>query len=363
MTTHFAIAATAKGQFDAVQVKTETTPGDGKVLIEVAYASMVAFDTYITDLGLGVVEYPVVLGLNVSGTVKEAGGASHLSIGDRVIGFSIYGGGKKDALQGTIQEYIVLPAYLIPDTLSLESAATIPDNFITSFFSLFDHLSLSIPQSFPAPSVPANHDVSILIYGAGTTTGQYALQLLRLAGYTNVLATASQRHHDFLRSLGAKHVFDYRSANLTSEIRAVLGPDSTGVELALDGVTAEDTLARIGQVLSPRGTVALLLPIKVGDAVAVGDAGMRWEIPPQSNPFTAETNMSYVRTFHYDENEYLKQHLMPEILPQLLAADLIQPNRVRLLDQGTLKQRVEIGLNLLRNNKVSGEKVIVKVSE
>jgi hypothetical protein len=52
---------------------------------------------------------------------------------------------------------------------------------------------------------------------------------------------------------------------------------------------------------------------------------------------------------------------MPKILPQLLAEGIIQPNRVRLLDQGTFKERVAVGLDLLRNNKVSGEKVVVKI--
>jgi hypothetical protein len=53
---------------------------------------------------------------------------------------------------------------------------------------------------------------------------------------------------------------------------------------------------------------------------------------------------------------------MPKILPQLLASGIIQPNRVRLLEQGTFKERVATGLDLLRNNKVSGEKIIVKVA-
>ena len=53
---------------------------------------------------------------------------------------------------------------------------------------------------------------------------------------------------------------------------------------------------------------------------------------------------------------------MPKILPELLQKGLIQPNRVKLLDQGSLKERVEIGLDLLRNNKVSGEKVVVKIN-
>lgn len=53
---------------------------------------------------------------------------------------------------------------------------------------------------------------------------------------------------------------------------------------------------------------------------------------------------------------------MPKILPSLLESGLIRPSRVRLLDEGSFKERVSIGLDLLRNNKISGEKVVVKVT-
>ena|ERR1700761_3069490 len=86
MPTHTAIAALAKGQLDAIQVETEK-PGPGQVRIKVAYASMIAFDTYVTDRGHAVAEYPVILGLNVSGTVAEVGaGVPSLAAGDRVRG-------------------------------------------------------------------------------------------------------------------------------------------------------------------------------------------------------------------------------------------------------------------------------------
>lgn len=54
---------------------------------------------------------------------------------------------------------------------------------------------------------------------------------------------------------------------------------------------------------------------------------------------------------------------MPKILPSLLDQGLILPNRMHLLDQGTLKDRAQTGLDLLRNNKLSGEKIIVKIGE
>ncbi|KAJ7705190.1 chaperonin 10-like protein [Mycena metata] len=365
MPTHTAIAAIAQGDCNAIQVETEK-PGPGHVLVKVAYASMIAFDTYITDLAYAVVEFPVILGLNASGTVAAVGeGVTSLAVGDTVTGFALYGRGRKDGPKGTMQEFATFPVFQcakIPSNITLDAAATIPDNFITSFFSLFDQLGLPIPSSFPTPSPPADHDTPILVYGASSTTGQYSLQLLRAAGYTNVAATASPKHHAFLRTLGAAHVFDYASPTLPEDVARTIGGDGK-FALVLDTITAEGTLARVAQVVRPSGSVALLLPIKGGDDVAT-DGVMYHTVPEmERNPFAPETKLLYVRTFTYPQNAYLRDNLMPRILPELLTAGIIQPNRVRLLDQGTFKERVAIGLDLLRNNKISGEKLIVKVPQ
>ncbi|KAJ6447548.1 hypothetical protein C8R47DRAFT_1172669 [Mycena vitilis] len=291
--------------------------------------------------------FPVILGFNAAGTVAEVGsGVSTLTVGDRVTGFSVFGAGRKGGPKGTMQQFVLLPSFQcskVPQSLALDAAATIPDNFITAFYTIFDQLALPIPTSFLAATPPPIHETPILVYGAGATAGQYAVQLLRAAGYNNISATASPAHHEYLRSLGATHVFDYRSPTLAAE------------------VAKAGTLARIAEVLRPTGTVAVLLPIKQGDKVAVGDAPMYWEIPTDRNPFAPETTFKYVRTFLYGQNEFLRDNLMPRILPELLEQGLIKPNRVRLLDQGTFKERVAEGLDLLRNNSVSGEKIIVKV--
>lgn len=54
---------------------------------------------------------------------------------------------------------------------------------------------------------------------------------------------------------------------------------------------------------------------------------------------------------------------MPDVLPRLLASGVIQPTRMRIMDQGTVRERVEAGIDLLRKNKVSGEKVVVKIAD
>lgn len=82
--THTAIATTSKGVLDTITVLTEK-PGPGEILLKTEYASMIAFDTYMTDRGYFVKEYPVTLGFNASGTVHAVGRDVHdLAVGDRV---------------------------------------------------------------------------------------------------------------------------------------------------------------------------------------------------------------------------------------------------------------------------------------
>lgn len=84
MRSHTAIATTSKGNFGAIQVPTES-PGEGEVLIKVAYAAVISFDAYVVDRAFYVQSYPWVLGFNASGIVKSVGDdVSDLKVGDRV---------------------------------------------------------------------------------------------------------------------------------------------------------------------------------------------------------------------------------------------------------------------------------------
>jgi hypothetical protein len=58
----------------------------------------------------------------------------------------------------------------------------------------------------------------------------------------------------------------------------------------------------------------------------------------------------------------MKERLIPVILAELLEKGLIGATRYRVMDQGSLQQRAEEALELLRTNQLSGEKVIVKVT-
>jgi NADPH:quinone reductase-like Zn-dependent oxidoreductase len=188
--------------------------------------------------------------------------------------------------------------------MSLEEAATLPDNFITSFQALFYQLGLPIPEEFPATTPPALAAVPILIYGAGSTNGQYAIQLLHSAGYKNVIAVASQKHHQALKGWGAAHCFDYNSPTFIEEINKAAGPEK--VALAFDCIGAEATVENIAKVMSPTGKVGFLLPIKEGDNVRGGEGSeMFMELPAKMNKFAKTTETVGILTFAYQTVRHL----------------------------------------------------------
>lgn len=113
--------------------------------------------------------------------------------------------------------------------------------------------------------------------------------------------TASSKHHTFLRSLGATSTFDYKSPDLISDIAKVVGGESN-VTLAVDCIATESTLAIIAKFISPEGKLAVLLPVKEGNALTVGNEGkMFMEVPANINHLPKSTKIVEVRTFLYQK--------------------------------------------------------------
>ncbi|KIK02460.1 hypothetical protein K443DRAFT_96876 [Laccaria amethystina LaAM-08-1] len=355
MSTHTAVATTSLGKIDAIQIPTRT-PGEGDILIKTSAAAISLFDTYPVDRGFLINAYPLILGFNGAGTVVKVGTGVHdFKVGDRVVAITM------DPVQGkSSQEYITVSRTLcakIPDSLSFPEAATIPDNFVTAFYVLFSQLGLPIPPSFPAPTVPSDSNTPMLVYGAGSTVGQYVIQLLQLAGYTNVIATASAKHHANLRSLGATHTFDYNSPSLVEDVTKAAGGKVT---VAIDCVSVKESLAILGKIVSAPGKVAFLLPIKEGSTITGNvEEKLYMNLPDDINPFPKDIKVFEIKTFLYQQDEVLREKLMPKFLSELLEAGLIKPNKVRLFDHGSIKERVEAALDQLRHNTIKGEKAVV----
>jgi putative PIG3 family NAD(P)H quinone oxidoreductase len=164
-------------------------------------------------------------GLEFAGEVVARGQrVTGLEVGDRVMG--ILGGGGY-AEQVCLHERLCVP---IPERLSWEEAAAVPEVFFTAYDALY-------PQGGLGPGS------SLLVHAAASGVGTAAVQLA-LAGGANVIAlsrTADKRRR--LEDLGLQHVFDPASEDLAGAIRRAAG--GHGVDLVLDLVGASALLLNL----------------------------------------------------------------------------------------------------------------------
>jgi NADPH:quinone reductase-like Zn-dependent oxidoreductase len=149
--------------------------------------------------------FPIVLSHEFSGVVESVGAnASGVSIGDEVFGLNDW------FANGAQAECCVVAAKAIapkPKSLDHIESAVVPISALTAWQGLFEKAKLE-------------HGQRILIHGAAGGVGIFAVQLALSRG-AYVLATASSSNVDFVRSLGADEVIDYRTMRFEDVSRDV----------------------------------------------------------------------------------------------------------------------------------------------
>jgi len=198
----------------------DPTPGPGEIAIEI-HASALNRADLLQRRGL----YPPpagttdILGLECAGVVSALGpGCSGSArVGERVM-VLLGGGGYAERV--VVPEALAMP---IPDALSFEQAAAIPEAFLTAREALFAEGRLGGNES-------------VLIHAAAGGVGSAALQLAHSHG-ARVFATAGGAAKcDWLRTLGADVVIDYKSQDFAAVIKAETA--GRGVNVILDFVGA-----------------------------------------------------------------------------------------------------------------------------
>ena len=124
------------------------------------------------------------------------------------------------------QTFITTATYLmskLPENMTMQEAVTVPTNLVTVLHTLTEDLGLKMRWllSYSSNAKEENKGDKdqkkqwILVWGAGSSVGQYALQVLKNWGYRNVIAVASKKHHQELLTLGAAVCFDYGEKDVT----------------------------------------------------------------------------------------------------------------------------------------------------
>jgi NADPH:quinone reductase-like Zn-dependent oxidoreductase len=204
-------------------------PSSGQLLVRVRAAGVGPWDALVREGKSGLKQpLPLILGSELSGIVE--------AVGEEVAGFKpgdeVYGA-TNAMFTGAYAEYSLASAAMMaykPGKLTHIEAASSPIGAVTAWQMLFDYAHATAGQT-------------VLIHGAAGNVGAYAVQLARHAGLDTV-ATASTSDLEYVRSLGAERVVDYRTTRFEDSV--------SNVDIVLDTVGG-DTQQRSLSVLKPGG--------------------------------------------------------------------------------------------------------------
>lgn len=272
----------AKGKVFTVGPAPYTRPQGHEVVVRTHAVALNLFDRHLQTIG-GLacpwLKYPMVVGHDMAGEVVEVGDAvTRFQPGDRVLGLA--GGGDKGrnrAAEGAFQAYVVLLDHMmtpLPASLSYEQACVLPLGLSTAACALFqdEFLALARPQI-----QRQRRSETVIVWGGSTSVGANAIQLAVAAGY-DVLTTCSPENFEFVRTLGAREAFDYRSATVAADLVGALGRSRCAGAVAIGAGSA---LACLDLVLAAGGkrTVAVVTPPATFDGISVGRGRMRKLVP------------------------------------------------------------------------------------
>lgn len=234
------VTAPEPGGPDALRIEDRTLEpaGPGEVLIDVAAAGINRPDVF-ERMGL----YPPPkgapegLGLEVSGTVREAGEGAPFKVGEPVVAL-VAGGGYADIARARAGSVIAAP-----EGVDLADAAGLPETVFTVWANVFDRAGLSPSERF-------------LVHGGASGIGTTAIQMAKAHGAT-VMATAGGAEKCALcRELGADLVVDYKARDWEGEVKAAGGAD-----VILDMVGG-DYVQKNLNVLNADGRLSLIAFLK-----------------------------------------------------------------------------------------------------
>lgn len=215
-----AVIAREPGSPDVLELGSAPTPAlaPGEVLVRVHATALNR-----ADLMQRQGKYPPpegaspILGLEMAGEVVDAGDdAQTLALGDRVCAL-LPGGG--------YAEYVAVPEDLclaIPEGMSYEEAAAVPEVFLTAFQAL--HWLAGLREG-----------ETVLIHAGASGVGTAAIQLAVDAG-AEVVVTASAGKHELCLDLGASHAIDYKSEDFAERVLALTA--GRGADVILDFIGA-----------------------------------------------------------------------------------------------------------------------------
>ncbi|KIW17957.1 hypothetical protein PV08_05152 [Exophiala spinifera] len=210
-------------------------------------------------------------GDDIAGYVHALGkDVTGFRVGDRVAAFH-----EMTKPFGSFAEYALAwekTTFHLPSHTTFEEAATIPLAAMTAALALFHRLGL--PEPWVGDNSQARRDAQaggVLVYGAASAVGAFAIKLLKRANIHPIIAVAG-RGIPFVESIidtsKGDTIIDYRKGNkaIVDSLKAAI-PAGKRLLYAFDTVSENGSYQNIVQALDPRGNLALILPGLSGEGI------------------------------------------------------------------------------------------------
>jgi NADPH:quinone reductase len=213
-----AIVITQPGGPEVLQIaeRPKSVCGTGEVLVKVYATGVNRPDVYQRKGNYPPPKgaSPDIPGLEIAGIVEQTGeDVSHWKVGDKVCAL-LTGGG--------YAEYCAVPhgqCLPVPDNLSFEEAASLPETFFTVWSNVFDRGQLKRSET-------------LLVHGGSSGIGVAAIQMAKALGHKVYVTAGSEEKCRFCENLGAERAINYKTENFAGVINEIT--NGKGVDVILD---------------------------------------------------------------------------------------------------------------------------------
>jgi len=312
----------------------EPTINENDVLVKVHSAGVNLLDSLIRNGEFKLFlpyKPPFVNGHDVAGVITKVGSkVSRFKVGDEVYARP------SDHRVGTFAEYIAInedDIALKPKNLSMEEAASIPLVGLTSWQALVEIGKIKKGQK-------------VFIQAGSGGVGTFAIQLAKHLG-AYVATTTSAKNIDFVRSLGADVIVDYKTEDFETELK--------GYDLVLHSNRDTKILEKSLRVLKPGGQLISLVGPPTPEFAA--SIGLPWHLKFITKllsfgikKLAKKLETTFVFLFMRAEGRQLGQ------ITQLIEAGVIKP----VIDKIFPFQQTNEALSYVETGRSRG-KVVVKV--
>jgi NADPH2:quinone reductase len=257
-------------------------PGTGTLLVEVEAVTVNFADTLMVKGEYQVhPDPPFAPGYELAGTVQVANEAAGFAPGDRVCGFSPFGG---------MAEKVVVAARNaahLPGSIDVDVGSTLPAGYGTSYHALVDRARLRDGET-------------LLVLGASGGVGMAAVQIGSVLGARVLAAVSSEEKALAATRAGAHAVIRYDQTPIREAIDTLT--DGDGVDVVFDPVGGDTTeqvlrstkwngrLLVVGFAAGEIPRIPLNLPLLKGNSLV----GVFWGRFTQEEPERHEANFATI---------------------------------------------------------------------